>query len=330
MSAGRLALSEATAIPAASNVLVGDESALHFLMHSDVSAFDAKIQNDFSMDADYAASADELSCFNTQHPLFGGEPVSVLVPERRLRIHSEIIDAKLCTSTLPPGSAMMVRDGLFVATPELVFTRLSCGGSEMRCAEMGMNLCARYYLGLQSGSICMRTDYLTTPEKLKAYIANAGNLRGCGKASKALRWILPNSGSPMETKMALVFRPPLGKGGFALPFDAMNYDVRAGRHTNLCEQGLYCIDMASRKFMIGLEFDGREYHLDIAKDMRRRNALLAMGWEIFPMDKTILNDAEATEKLGYQVAKRMGIRLQKPKGWEDKYTQLRLSLGLRA
>ena len=312
------------------NILVGDESALHLLLHADVSMLETRLQQVFSMCERYATSARELAQFNTQHPLFGGEPVSVLVPERRLRIQSGRVSARLCSAELVPGSVIELRNGLYVAAPELVFSRLACGHSEASCAEMGMNLCARYYLGLQQSQIHERTGFLTTPEKLNDYIARAGSLRGCRKAEKALRWVLSNSGSPMETKMSLLFRLPLGRGGFGLPFDAMNYDIRSRRNTRLCEQKLYCIDMVARKYYVGLEYDGHEYHLDVVKDIRRRNALLAMGWEIFPLDKTILNDADATEKLGYQVAKRMGIRLQKQKSWEAKYAQLRLDLGLHA
>ena len=330
MAAAKLDQHGASATSASANILVCDESALHFLLHSDASAIGVKSQIGFSLVEGYAATAQELSQFNTHHPLFGGEPVSVLVPERKLRIHSGSIAGKLCSSGLPPHSVMRLREGLYTAAPGLVFTRLACGRSEASCAEMGMNLCARYYLEWQSKSIRARTGFLTTPEELGSYVAGAKDLKGCRKALKALRWVLPNSGSPMETKMALIFRMPLGKGGFALPFDAMNFDVRSGKHTCLCEQSLYCIDMVSSKLKVGLEYDGWEYHLDITKDMRRRNALLAMGWEIFPLDKTILNDAEATEKLGYQVAKRMGIRLQKQRSWESKYVQLRLDLGLRA
>ena len=244
---------KADAALASSNVLVGDESALHFLLHSDIAAEGLKPVRDFSLNKGYASSSEELSRFNTHHPLFGGEPVSVLVPDRGLRIHSRSVAAKLCSADLPRYSAIEIRDGLYVASPELAFARLASGSSEISCAETGMNLCARYYIDAQSGDIRLRTGFLTTLERLEKYLGTANSLRGCRKASKALRWVLPNSGSPMETKMALLFRLPLGRGSLGLPFDAMNFDVRAGRHTNLCEQGLYCIDMVSLALKVGLE-----------------------------------------------------------------------------
>ena len=312
------------------NIVIGDESALFYHLHSARQMQGAVIHECFDMSKGYANSSGALSCFNTQHPLFGGEPVSVLVPERRLRMLANGINSKLCMPNLPAGSVMRLRDGLYIASPEFVFLRLGSGRPEAALAEIGMNLCARYWLHPRSGEIRERSEFLTNSEKLCHYLENSGSMRGCRKAERALRWVLGNSGSPMETKMALLFRLPLGKGGFALPFDAMNFDVRAGKHSRVCEQGLYCIDMVSRRHRIGMEYDGLDYHLDVMLDIRRRNALLSIGWEVFPIGKSVLFDAEATEKLGYQVAKRMGVRLQKQKSWESKYTQLRHDLALPA
>lgn len=310
------------------NIVIADESALFFHLHTAEDTAMGTPIREFTLAEGYAGSSEELSRFNTQHPLFGGEPVSVLVPERRLRMCVGGIDAKLCTLQLPINSVMRLRDGLYIASPELTFLRLANGRSEASTAEIGMNLCARYYLNASSDNIEDRPDFLTTPDELQSFLEEADGARGCRKAKLALRWVLPNSGSPMETKMAVLFRLPLGKGGFALPFDAMNYDVRTGRHTRVSDQSWYCIDMVSKKYQVGMEYDGLDYHLDKMLDIRRRNALLSIGWEIFPLGKDVLFDADATEKLGYQVAKRMGIRIQKPKSWESKYAKLRNDLGL--
>ena len=62
---------DANVTSALANILIGDESALFFLLHSDAFTVGAKQQPGFSMNEGYAASAQELSQFNTQHPLFG-------------------------------------------------------------------------------------------------------------------------------------------------------------------------------------------------------------------------------------------------------------------
>ena len=309
-------------------ILVGDESALFYYLHSDAESQGCVPVRCFDLHEECAISSEALCSFNTQHPLFGGEPVSVLVPWRNLRIRVGGVVGRLCTSRLPFHSVLQIRQGLYICSPELVFVRMACRLTDAQLVEAGMNLCARYFLRLDTEAIEEKASFATTPKRLQAYVDRAAGLRGCGKAERALRWVLPNSGSPMETKMALQFRLPLRMGGFGLPFDAMNYDIRAGVRVQLCEQRQYCIDMVSSARKVGMEYDGEEYHRDVTSDLRRRNALLAMGWKISPVDKGILLDPEATVKLGHQVAKNMGIRLQKPRNWEQRFEQLRIELQL--
>ena len=94
------------------------------------------------------------------------------------------------------------------------------------------------------------------------------------------------------------------------------------------EQDNYSIDMIALGRGIGLEYDGDDSHQDPSKDKRRRNELNALGWNIFPIDKNVLYDPAATERLAYQLAKAMGVRLRKPRSWETKYVKLRMDLGL--
>ena len=130
--------------------------------------------------------------------------------------------------------------------------------------------------------------------------------------------------------MQLLFRLPMGKGGLALPFTDMNFIVSDRRSARFCEQNWYSIDLAAPHYKTGLEYDGIAYHQVASDDKRRRNALKGLGWEIFPADKAILFDPEATERLAYQIARHMRVRLQKPKTWEAKYGELRRELGLPA
>ena len=143
-----------------------------------------------------------------------------------------------------------------------------------------------------------------------------------------MRWVLPNSASPYETKTMLLFRLSPAKGGFGLPFTVMNFDVSAGRLRRITSQSGYSIDLADIQRKVGLEFDGEDYHQDAGKDKRRRNELEAMGWAIFPVDKHVLHDSEATIRVAEQMAKRMGIRLRHSANWEAKYLRLRSELGL--
>ena len=310
------------------DVLVCDQSALYYHLHCDGGDARRNGVADFQLDGFYAYDVRSLAAFNTQHPLFGGEPVSVLVREQRLKMRTSQIETRLITGRLPPGSAMELRPGLFVLSPEATLVRMAARLSDTQIAEAAMNLCGRYYVEPASGAIRDRNGFLTTPAKIESFCNQEVRMRGSVKAGKALRWVLPNSGSPAETKMKLQFCHPLWHGGFATPFTCMNYSISSNRLRSLMEQGSYCLDLACPEQKVALEYDGREYHEDRGADYRRRNALRALGWQVFPVDRSILYDAEATMKLGFQLDKHMGVRMRKPQRWEQRFIELRKDLGL--
>ena len=132
----------------------------------------------------------------------------------------------------------------------------------------------------------------------------------------------------METKTWLQFTLPRRHGGFGLPFDAMNYDVSAGRLGRFTVQRDFSIDLVNMRNKFGFEYDGGDYHLDAARDKRRRNELAVLGWKVFPIGKDVMLDAESTERTAHQIARILGRRLQDPPGWQQKYEALRRSLDL--
>lgn len=310
------------------NIIIADESALFFHLHSDAANKLGAVPTLANPLAACATTASDYKSFNPNHPLYGGMPVSVLVSRAAHRRQSRMIRSRCCPDELPSGSFWKLREGLYIATPELVFARMGNFVSEAKLAEIGMNLCSRYYIDHRTDAIEDRSVFATTPERLKRYLEKASDLKGSKKALKSLRWVLGNSGSPMETIMKLQFCNPLWSGGLSLPFTHMNYNVSAGRLSRMAEQSIYCIDMVDLLTHTGLEFDGVESHQDVSKDKRRRNALRALNWEVFAIDKTVLFNPDATINAGLQIARHMGIRLQFPKNWEKAFVRLRTDLGL--
>ena len=310
------------------NILITDESALHALLHADWSG---RIEQSIAKANPLTACAKTLGglrAFNVHHPLYGPPPISLLVGKAEDRRFAEDVICRFASVSIPEGSFFALRPNLFMATPGFVFMRMARRASEVRLAEIGMNLCARYYVDVNTEAICSRKEFITTPSQLKSFVSSAGAMRGAQKAMSALRWVVPNSGSPYETKMKLLFCHPPARGGFGLPFAAMNFDVSAGRLQRIMGQSVYSIDMADVQRRVGMEFDGEAYHQAAGKDKQRRNELEAMGWAIFPIDKHVLQDPDASIRVAEQVAHRMGLRLRRPVTWEAKYIQLREDLGL--
>ena len=310
------------------NIVIGDESALHLLMHDDT-AWRIK-QSGFYGDplAGCAHDSTGLEAFNCQHPLYGRAPVKLLVPARELRRKTSTIEARLASGAYPAPAFFQLRDGLFVAMPELVFLRMAERRSLVQVVVHGVDLCGRYYLRLPSNDVTERSAYLTSPERLNCFIGAADGLRGSKVARAALEFVAANSASPEETRSWVQFCLPARYGSFGLDFTHMNYDVRAGRLAKLTMQNAYSVDIANPTSKKGMEYDGGPYHQDASADKRRRNELKALGWDIFPLDASVLYNPDATIRFAGQVAKNMGRRLRLSATWERKFVQLRKDIGL--
>ncbi|HAM15973.1 MAG TPA: hypothetical protein DCP91_08990 [Eggerthellaceae bacterium] len=311
-----------------SNIVIADESALHVYLHCGglerIGAHRTLDEPLSPTPLDQAA----IQSVQLDHPLYGDAPVKLLTGSMASRRKTQRYVMRCCSSELPSKSFVKLKEGLYLASPELVFARMASFVSEAKLALIGIDLCARYYIRTPGNEICDRDRFATTPAELADYLKVMPNIAGTSKARRALGEIAENSGSPLESKMFLQFSSPMRKGGFALPFTHMNYDVRAGRLAHITEQGDFCIDLVNPAMKIGVEYDGEEHHGDASRDKRRRNGLASLGYTIFPIDKSVLFDPEATEKAAYQIAQRIGRRIRKPKNWEAKYAELRTELGL--
>ncbi len=310
------------------NILIVDESALFALQHGDwADRIETSLAKTNPLQS-CATTLEGLSDFNVHNPLYGPPPVSLLVNDESSKRFTDNLICRYTDNTYPPGAFFALREDLFIATPELAYLRMARFATEVQLAEIGMNLCGRYFSDAKTGKICSRSRFLTTPEKLAAFAKAASSVRGSKKALHVLRFVLPNSGSPYETKMKLLFCHPIRLGGFGLPFTDMNYDVRSGRLQAMMAQDDFSIDMVDRVRRFSAEYDGGESHLDASADKRRRNELATLGWRVFPIDKAVLHDPEATLRAGRQMAKQMQVRLRFPAHWEERYLRLRAELGL--
>lgn len=79
--------------------------------------------------------------------------------------------------------------------------------------------------------------------------------------------------------------------------------------------GIYFIDFADPKAMVGIEVDGEAYHQDFGKDERRQKKLEAMGWTI-----VMVAGSEVVEEHEYYIHRilaAIGYRRQMPQFSEE-------------
>lgn len=308
--------------------MIGDSSAEFFLLHDDAAKRLSRHTVWSNPLEGCSAVSRDCKAINPNHPLYGGRPVTLLVPERALRRCNSSITCRLASGPFPARSFFELRESLYMASPECVFLRAASHlpiGSLVALAE---NLCARYYLQIPDATIANRTGYLTTPKQIRQYLEKATGHRGCRQAMGAMRYVTGNSASPEETRSWVLFTLPIRYGGFGLPFTYMNYDVRAGRLADLTGQDRYSLDLVAHHLKLAFEYDGKDYHGDAEKDKRRRNDLKVLGWDVYPIDAGALYCPEESVRVAKQLAKLTGKRLRLDTGWERKFADLRKQLGL--
>jgi len=265
---------------------------------------------------------------NTNYAGFGNGPFEVLVPQSELRRSRSGLITHCSSLDLPKGSFWKFRTSLYISSPELCFVQMANKLSQARLVELGINLCAKYYLHPRSGEIFER-EPITTVAKLKAYLERIdSSYHGVRNAQRALKWVVDNTASPMESRCAILIHYSKRYGGCGFPLIEANHRVNPGSFKHLAEQGYFEIDGCWPDKFTGYEYLGDKEHQDLAKDMRRIDALSALGWHIVTFNKKVCYNPDAFDVAVRQLARHMRIRIRRQPDWSEKMLELRRELGL--
>lgn len=140
----------------------------------------------------------------------------LLVPSAEYRCQPQRYQYHIPRREYPERSFYEAGRDVCVACPELCFLQLAEELSVAGLVAVGLELCGRYRL-LPEGGFSPHCKPLTTPGKIKRFLEKSEGLRGCRPAARALKWVLPDSASPMETMLyeRVCFSKMLG--GYAAP-----------------------------------------------------------------------------------------------------------------
>ena len=217
-------------------------------------------------------------------PPTGDRPLEIVVPSPADRPKGSFFS---CTvrSSLPSGSFVCLRDGLFVPCPELLFLELAEVMDPKVLALLGYELCGTFSRDPRDprgGDPVYGISPVTSVEKIAAYLDSLGWRRSALLAGHALRRVADNAWSPPEAVIALMARLPVNDLGYELGEVALN--VRHGTSPELVALG--CRDSRVPDIevvgtRIGFNYDSR-LHLDLesvasaARDGDARAAMRAV------------------------------------------------------
>ena len=180
---------------------------------------------------------------------------------------------------------------VFLTCPEVTFAQLARNLSLVEAVCLGFELCGAYsHFAVRVSGFYDRAPLTGTAHLLQALAFLEGS-RGLGHAREALGLVLDGSRSPMETVAAceLSFPAELGGHGFVAP--SLNHEVALDAVASRLAGKKRCsIDIAWPEAKVGIEYNGREFHLDAARDRKRLEALEHMGWSIRTVEASDLGD----------------------------------------
>ncbi|MBQ9001482.1 MAG: hypothetical protein IJ087_06480 [Eggerthellaceae bacterium] len=248
-----------------------------------------------------------------------GSPIDVLVFNVDSRRRSSSVACHVWQTRLPQNSFYRTR-GVYVSSPEFVFLQMASVLPIEQLVALGCELCGRYVLlpkgATHLGSIDAmptRLTPLTSTTRIASFLESAGKAKGKAKAKRALKYVVDDSRSPMETITYMLLCLPVMLGGYGLPKPEMNAPIelddeaRSIAHRRHCEGDL-CWPSAK----LDIEYHG-EVHVGAAQmksDVGRELGIEHMGWRVITVTSPQVFDADHFETVAKEAASCLRKRLR--------------------
>lgn len=221
-------------------------------------------------------------------------------------------------SAFPRDAFVRLSEDAYCVSPELIAFQMARGASVEQVALLLYELVGTYALDRSSSfGMMQRKEPLTSVEAISDMLLRRGSAHGSRKVREALPLVAPDSGSPMESKLALRIKAPADQGGWGMQFTSMNHSMWLGRLSGRFEELklrkpdiLFCgsRDGSGPRF-VALEYHGA-WHLQdeqVKKDEVRRNEFAANGIKDYTVFKDQYDDLDYMDWLISQIGQDLGI-----------------------
>lgn len=241
------------------------------------------------------------------------------------------------TSRFPAGAFVAVDEGFLLASPALCYLQLAGSLSVSQAVLLGLELCGtasprseRCLNDVRSPKGNRRQAPLARPSDLRCMVDSLPGVHGRKIAARALRFVVAGSASPMESALCTMLSLPYSLGGCSLPLPELNYRIDIPRSQQaVFGRTHYRCDLYWPGGRVCVEYDSDMFHTGserIARDSKRRNALLSMGISVVTVTKRQLMSDIELDEIARTVAALLGKRFRPPEGYWRKRSALRAEL----
>jgi len=229
----------------------------------------------------------------------------------------------------PLGTSMLhERVLLCVSCPEMTFVQMSGEQDFVKSVLLGYELCGEYIPDKTEHYGMRQAEKATTVRKLTSYIDKLENVPGKRRARRAAAFVLDNSWSPMESKLAVLAVLPMSLGGYGLSKPELNKKVNlSASGMSVLRQGSIYVDALWELQKVAVEYDSDAAHLESRqhdRDKNRSAALVHSGYRLVPITKYDMMYFNTIEKDFIALRKLLGLRKDGPilKKYEDQRRNL--------
>lgn len=202
------------------------------------------------------------------------------VLERKHRYRNKGHIVHLCSLKLPP-EAYKKRNGQLIASPEWAYLQVA---NQLTMLEL--KTLAEY--------MCHDQKFITTPQKLLAFVSQMKGHRGYRKAKRALRYVLGNCRSTSEAFLANHLALPKSLGGCAFPKPYLNIRIPVDNGDH------FTVDQYYPDHKLIIEYDSDWGHSDpekIAADNIRAERLRRAGYTVLSLKTQDMYNLDSFERV---------------------------------
>lgn len=242
--------------------------------------------------------------------------IDILVRPSTNRRKTRLARPHAWTRPLPEGALLSLCDGVAVASPELAFLQMAECLDVIELAQLASCLCGGYFPSADGRGFVDRQP-LTSIERIGNFLAQLRGTRNVTKARKALACAHDNARSPMETATAMLLSMSRRRGGYGLPRPEFNHrvelprDVAASAGTSHYTVDLFYPRSGKSGGGVAIEYLGRAYHKDVARDITRELLLKRAGCPVVDVTISQLVRGDLRNQLIGDIAHQIGHRLRK-------------------
>jgi len=271
-----------------------------------------------------------------------GDPVHAFVADRAKGANAKHLITHVLGQPAPHGAFLDLGHDVCMCAPHFTFMQMAAQVDLVDAVRIGMELCGAYSQWRLEPGIMGDPYYREHSEtqactfelppvmkssRAEAFVVRQSALRGSVGARTALKWVVDNSASPMETAVYLLLCLPKRLGGYGLPKPILNPKLIISTPDGTKER-------YPDLYWIGASIDV-EYNSDLShsgewaryRDSKREVELTVANVRVLPLTRRQLMNASEFDTFAQGLRKMLGIRSRKADSeWAYRRDQLRSRL----